>query len=207
MRYAYLHGFASGPRSYKGCLLRERLAGFGVELELPDLAMPSFGGLTYTDALAAIDALGTGPFCFIGSSMGGYLGARFAQLHPDRVARLLLLCPGFDLVSRWPVLIGADAMARWEAEGALALPDRDGGETPVHFGFIEDARQHPAWPDVACPTVIVHGTRDEVVPVESSRTYARGREVTLVEVDDDHGLTGSVELIARTAVEHFGLGG
>jgi uncharacterized protein len=206
LRYAYLHGFASGPRSYKGTLLRQRLAGVGIHLELPDLARPSFAKLTYTDALTAIDDLGQGPFSFIGSSMGGYLAARWAGQNPDRVGRLLLLCPGFDLVTRWPLLVGAESMARWSSEGALMLPDRDGGQTAVHYGFIEDARRHPAFPSVTCPTVIVHGVRDEVVPVESSRVYARTHEAQLVEVDDDHGLAASVDRIEELALRHFGFG-
>jgi pimeloyl-ACP methyl ester carboxylesterase len=30
----------------------------------------------------------------IGSSMGGYIAARYAELHPEQVAKLVLLCPG-----------------------------------------------------------------------------------------------------------------
>lgn len=207
MRYAYLHGFASGPKSYKGTRLRERFATLGVEFELPDLTRPSFEKLTYTAALAAISALGEGPWCFIGSSMGGYLAARFAEQHPSRVHRLVLLCPGFDLVTRWPVLVGTEGMARWEAEGALPLPDRHGIDTPVHYGFLEDARTYPPFPEVPCPTVIIHGTRDEIVPIDSSRSYAGHRpHVQLVEVDDDHGLAATTDRIGDIAIEHFGLG-
>ena len=39
-----------------------------------------------------------------------------------------------------------------------------------------------------CRTAIVHGTRDEVIPIALSRDYARRFAVELVEVDDDHGL-------------------
>lgn len=37
-------------------------------------------------------------FCLIGSSMGGYLSCRWAQLHPERVESLFLLCPAFHFV-------------------------------------------------------------------------------------------------------------
>ena len=30
--------------------------------------------------------------------------ATWAELHPERVERMFLLCPGFDLPSRWPLL-------------------------------------------------------------------------------------------------------
>jgi pimeloyl-ACP methyl ester carboxylesterase len=41
-----------------------------------------------------------------------------------------------------------------------------------------------------CParTIIVHGTRDEMIPIEGSRRFARQHGAELREVDDDHGL-------------------
>lgn len=208
---AYLHGFASGPLSKKGRALAVRLARRGVELRLPDLNRPSFARLTVTGALEAVDDLvESGPpgavWRFIGSSFGGYVATRWAELRPDRVDRLLLLCPGFDLPSRWPHLLGAEDFTRWERDGELLLPDGAGRPTPVHWGFVQDARRHPPYPEVPCPTRIVHGTRDEVVPLEGSRRYAALRpHVELVEVDDDHALLESMDTIAGE-VEDFLLG-
>lgn len=218
-RFAYLHGFASGPGSYKGTRIAERwaseLSDQGVHLERPDLNQPSFAELRFTDSLAHLDALdaageGAARWCLIGSSMGGYLAARWAELRPDRVERLVLLCPGFDINRRWMGIFGPAAMARWRAEGELAIPPAHGDEAPtrVHWGFIEDALRHPAWPEVPCPTVIIHGTRDEVVPIASSREYVQTRphlDVELIEVDDDHGLVASLDLIDEVARRHFGL--
>ncbi len=208
-RYAYLHGFASGPRSRKGLALAPAFEAAGAPLERPDLNAPSFARLTYTAALGAIDAVAgeAGRWGFVGSSLGGYLAARWAELHPERVERLVLLCPGFDLVARWPKLVGPAAMTRWMAHGVLTVPDGAGVPTPLHWGFIEDAMTHPRVPEVACPTLIIHGTRDETVPIESSRTYAAARDhVALVEVDDDHTLAASLPQIAAAALAFFGLG-
>ncbi len=209
-RYAYLHGFASGPRSRKALALAPALATTGRRLERPDLNVPSFARLTLTGALSAIDALDAAaspagaPWRLIGSSMGGYLAARWAELHPDRVDRLVLLCPGFRLTERWPHLIGADGMARWRAQGAYTFPDGAGTPTPVHWGFIEDALRHPGVPEVPCPTLIVHGRRDEVVPVALSREYAASRpHVTLLELDDDHALTASLPAIEQAVLAFF----
>lgn len=44
--------------------------------------------------------------------------------------------------------------------------------------------------------LVVHGTRDEVVPIEDSRALARtgnGKSVALVEVDDEHRLASLLE--------------
>lgn len=208
-RYAYLHGFASGPLSRKGQLLARRFAERGLSLELPDLNRPSFAALSPAAALAEVDRFAAeGRWCFVGSSFGGWIAARWAEQHPERVERLVLLCPGFDLASRWPVLFGADRMAEWEREGALELADGAGQLVPVHFGFYVESAALPQWPEVPCETLIVHGTRDEVVPVESSRRYAAARpHVTLVEVDDDHTLMASADRIAEETLRFFGESG
>lgn len=77
----------------------------------------------------------------------------------------------------------------------------------MHWGFYEEALRVPAWPEVPCPTRIVHGTRDAVVPVGSSRRYAAARpHVTLVEVDDAHELAASLDLVAAETLAFFDIG-
>ncbi len=213
IRHGYLHGFASSSLSTKGQALRRFYRERGVEFHTPDLNAPSFAELTYTGMLAAFDEFdrqldaregvepGTTRWRLIGSSMGGYTAARWASLHPERVDRLILLCPAFDFVERWPQLIGPQNFERWRERGRFALPDATGTPVEVHFGLVENARLHPARPEVPCPTTIIHGTRDTVVPISSSREYAEalGDRVRLVEVDDDHLLTGSLATIQMIA--------
>lgn len=209
-QYAYVHGFASSEKSRKAAYLAKVFGAHQRQLLRPNLNRPTFRQLTYSGALEVLDELdqkgGEGKWRFIGSSMGGYLAARWAQLHPERVDRLVLLCPGFNLVERWPKLVGDHRMKRWEKEGELRLPGPKGKMEPVHWGFIEDARTHPPVPEVPCETIIVHGTRDPTVPVGSSRKYAAARDhVKLYEVDDLHGLIKSVDFIAEKALEFFGI--
>jgi pimeloyl-ACP methyl ester carboxylesterase len=220
IRHAYLHGFASSSQSSKGQALRRHYAASGrAELHTPDLNFPSFAELTYSGMLAAFDAFdrqldaldGSAPgstrWRLIGSSMGGWVTARWAELHPERVDRVLLLCPAFDFTQRWPLLLGADAFARWRAQGSLPMPDATKQLVDVHFGLYRDAEQQPARPPTPCPTVLVHGTRDTVVPIDSSREYAAAHgNVELVEVDDDHLLVASLPLLARI-VDEFLLAG
>ncbi len=212
-RYAHLHGFSSSANSSKGLELRRRFAERGLELELPDLNHPSFAELTFTTALEALDAMHarTGgdagePWCLSGSSMGGYMAARWAELHPGRVERLLLLCPAFALVDRWPALLGEDSMTKWEREGSFPLPDGMGQLQPVHWKLIEDARTHPKVPEPSVPIRIIHGRQDVVIPIASSQGFvARHPEVQLIEVDDDHVLARSMDTIAGQAFEFYGL--
>ncbi|MCB9730729.1 MAG: alpha/beta fold hydrolase [Deltaproteobacteria bacterium] len=209
---AYLHGFASSPDSIKGTRLAAVLEGLGQDLHRPDLTRPDFAHLTLSAALEALDRMdaahgGGARWALIGSSLGGYLAARWAELHPDRVERLVLLCPAFEMNAWWPRVVGAQGMTSWRAHGRLALPDAHGVPTPVHWGFIEDAMTHPAFPEVPCPTLIIHGTADATIPVETSMTYAASRDrVRLVTLEDDHALTASLATIIDLVVAELGLG-
>lgn len=179
-------------------------------MDLLDGNVPSFETMTYSASLAMLTTHDhqTHPpaWRLAGSSMGGYLVARWAQLHPERVDRLVLLCPGFDLQARWPRLVGPAAFRAWERTGTHDVDDGSGTMRALHWEFVVDSRRHPPYPEVECPTLIVHGTRDEIVPVDMSRQYAAGRDhVRLVEVDDDHLLARSADVIVRETEAFFGL--
>ena len=211
--YAYLHGFASGPKSKKGIHLRSFLKKYGVDLHLPDLNGSTFSELTYTGALDILTALdrelmasGSFKWRLIGSSMGGYLAARWAELHPNVVDKMILLCPGFNLVERWPVIFGEQVFERWEERGMRMVPDGSGTPTPLHWGFIEDARMHPGEPENMHPTCIIHGRQDEVVPFAGSQQYALLNDrVSLIATDDDHYLMKSLEPIEESVLSFFQL--
>ena len=118
--YAYLHGFASGSLSSKGQLFKALFAEHGVTMHTPDLNVPDFGRLTVTGALEAVDALVAsqpdGKWRFVGSSMGGWLASLWAARNPEQVDSMCLLCPGFNLLERWPEMIGAQAVDEWERQ-------------------------------------------------------------------------------------------
>lgn len=210
MRRAYLHGFGGSPLSKKGLLLCQAFESAGLELLKPDLNAPSFAELSPRAMLGVLDKLdaergdeqGWG---FVGSSLGGWLAARWAELHPARVARLLLLCPAFNLASRWPELLLPGAMDKWQRDGSLLMPDSAGTPTRVHYRFYKESREEPAWPSVSCPTLIIHGTRDPTVLIDGSRRYAAEHDnVGLIEVDDVHDLLASQELIVERALDWLG---
>lgn len=208
-RYAYLHGFASSPQSYKGMVLARAFARHGATLELPDLNRPSFARLTMTDMLDALDRMdaeadGEQEWRLVGSSLGGYLAALWAQYNGLRVDRLVLLCPGFGLQDRWDALVGAGGLPRWRAEGEREFPDAEGRSVGVHFELVEDLEMYPRVPEVPCPTLILHGTADAVVPVQQSRDYARQRpHVRLVELDDGHELRDSIFRVEKEILSFF----
>jgi pimeloyl-ACP methyl ester carboxylesterase len=206
MQRAYLHGFASGPLSKKGQALKHAFEMRGASFHLPDLNAPSFRELSVRAMLRAVDALdaahGTDEgWGFVGSSLGGWVAARWAELHPGRVKRLVLLCPAFDIETRWPTLMPPGSMERWQRDGTIFVRDGAGKLEPMHYRFYQEACEEPAWPAVPCPTLIVHGTRDDRVPIESSRRYVSEHPaVELFEVDDGHDLLASQDLVVERAL-------
>ncbi len=196
-----LHGFASSPRSRKNEHLRPRFAARGIDLVTPDLNQPSFSTLSFDAMVHEVTrtwrAQGERPLRMIGSSLGGYVAALFAATHPERVDRLVLLCPAFDLSSRWRDLIEPARMEEWRQTGALAFDDATGQSVRVHYGFFVEGLDVPTFPRVTCPTIVIHGRTDETVPVAQSARYALETPAVreLVLVNDGHDLLGSLPVI------------
>jgi len=177
--YAYLHGYGSSPTSKKGMLLREVFTRHGQVLHLPDLNRPSSTNVTLGGQLLAVDELARAHpeitrWSFIGSSMGGWTAARWASLHPRRMHHLLLLCPGFELLTRWRTLVE-------DGDAHPAVPSVPCPTVIVHG-------KH----DVTVP-----------IAVSRRYAEAHPGHVRLVEVDDDHLLMKSTALIEQLAVEHL----
>ena len=51
-----------------------------------------------------------------------------------------------------------------------------------------------SWPELAHPTVIIHGIPDDIVPIENSRKVAESNDkiVKLIEVDDNHRMQKAI---------------
>ena len=223
--FAYCHGFLSGPTSSKGRFLGSFLASRGAsELSLLALNGPTGepAALSHSGALQAIDdhwqatqhQTPGARLCLIGSSFGGWAAAAYASRHPSRVSRLLLLCPGFELAHRWEAIVGgSEALAQWERDGerSFLMPHT---RAPVSIPWRLAADSMSLAPEVAaplvrCPTTIVHGLHDDVVPLEVSRRFAARSKpfARLVAVDDDHWLCqpATLQRIADVAAELFEL--
>ncbi|MBS0364547.1 MAG: alpha/beta hydrolase [Proteobacteria bacterium] len=62
---------------------------------------------------------------------------------------------------------------------------------------------HPGLPD--CPTALVHGWRDEVVPYEHSMRFAKANKAALHLLEGDHRLLDQIRVI-QYLFEHFLIG-
>ncbi len=103
------------------------------------------------EVLAAVDHLTEGPLILIGSSMGGWLALHLALLRPERMRALVGIAAAPDFTN-WGFSGGQDAEQRglalgfWQSGQQLLLLDK---EVPID-----------------CPVRLLHGERDEEVPLE-----------------------------------------
>ena len=89
----YLHGFNSSPQSHKAQVMARYFAARGLQAHYACPALPPLAA----DAIATVEALMArhpgAPFCFAGSSLGGYYATWLAEQHD---ARAVLLNPAID---------------------------------------------------------------------------------------------------------------
>jgi uncharacterized protein len=199
----YLHGFASGPSSSKARAFHDALTAEGVPVSVPDLAQGDFSNLTISRQLTVLERVaGDGAVRLVGSSMGGYLAALFAARHPT-VERLVLLAPAFRFHQRWIERLGDNEIDRWRREDSLSVYHyAEGGMRSLRFRLLEDAAQYADFPEFSQPTLIFHGRKDDIVPVQYSEAFAAGRPNVRLEVlDAGHDLLNVLPEITRKSVE------
>lgn len=197
MRIVYLHGFASGPQSNKAQFFRAKFAELGIAAKIPQLDEGNFETLTVSGQLRVIDkAVGSDnvvladKVVLMGSSLGGYLAAAYAARHTN-IEKLVLLAPAFQFPSRWRKRFAGEEMAEWQRAGTKPFfhyafkADRSLG-----YQFVEDAVQFEDEPDFHQPALILHGTRDDVVPAEVSVQFANSHPNARIQlVESGHELT------------------
>jgi uncharacterized protein len=205
MRVVYLHGFASSPQSTKARFFERKFSEAGVPFEAPALDRGSFEKLTITGQLEVIDkavsrTAATGDVVVLmGSSLGGYLAALYADDHPQAVDRLVLMAPAFGFLERWKTRFSPQEMAEWKRQGwAPVFHYGTRTERRLGYQFVEDGARYPPAPDFHQRALILHGRSDAVVPSQASYDYALDHSHTrLVMLDSGHELTDVVEEMWR----------
>jgi hypothetical protein len=210
MRVVYLHGFASSPQSSKARFFGSKFAEAGVAFDAPQLDQGEFRNLTISSQMLVVgnavcahrERLAKGePLVLMGSSLGGYLAALYAERYPKAVDRLVLLAPAFQFLQRWRERLGAQGIEQWKRDGSVPIYHY-GSKTEQRLGyqFLEDAAQYEAAPDFHQRALILHGTEDTVVPCQVSHDFAlEHTRVRLALFKSGHELIDVLEGLWREA--------
>ena len=197
MRVLWAHGLWGRPDGSKPTHISGNL---GWEVE--GLVMSRLGWSIDDQTSLVLEAIGDG--CqhdvLMGSSYGALALANASETLPESDLRLVLMAPAFGMREGFERLIGEDLVSRWQLGGSLPFThDGTDEEVVLSWGFME-ALGHRSWPELRHPTVIIHGSGDDIVPLENSLKVAQSPLVNLIEVEDDHRLHESLGIIPE-AVE------
>ncbi len=130
----------------------------------------------------------------IGSSLGALVALHFAHRY-GMVEKMLLLAPALCYEPRG---LTETQQEEWKRRGeGEVFHYHFNQKIPVWYDFHLDGLRYSSFIHPPIPITIIHGMRDDIVPVEESRDYANRYPslVTLVEVDSDHLLYDHLELI------------
>lgn len=121
------------------------------------------------------ELIGVERVSLLGASFGGGICAYYAAKRPDEVERLVLLNPQLDYkrrtVDNTPFWendhLTPEAAQQLAEQGYLAFsPTLRHGRAIFHEVFWFDLDE--AIPQITAPTLLVHGTKDTLVPIEST---------------------------------------
>jgi 3-oxoadipate enol-lactonase/4-carboxymuconolactone decarboxylase len=184
------------------------------------------------DALGVLDELGIRRAHVAGLSLGGMVAMWLASHHPDRVARLVLICTSAYLppAAGWldrattvraqgPGAITAPVVARWltpelaarDPELVASLHSMIAGTDAQSYAQCCDAIAamdlRPDLPRIAAPTLVLAGSRDPATPPEHAQAIALGIPGARVGVLDPAAHLATAEqpaTIARAMLDHLG---
>ena len=106
----------------------------------------------------------------IGSSFGG-MASIIAAPKTDDLYILALKSPLSDYMSKPLTQEDKNKLKTWKEKGFVEVSDSDGQSRRLNYSFFEDASKTNGYTyaqKIKIPTLIVHGDRDETIPVEQS---------------------------------------
>ncbi|GAC1302708.1 MAG: alpha/beta hydrolase [Ktedonobacteraceae bacterium] len=159
-----------------------------------------------SDALAAwMDAIGLAKATLLGNSMGCQIIANFALRHPERIERAILVAPTMDpkactphhSIGRWLLNIPGEPLSLFPI---VMLDYFQIGLRRFIYAFRYALQDHieEQLPYMHIPTLVVHGSRDPVVPLrcaqEAAELLPNARLVTITGAAHDINYNSPTQL-------------
>ena len=140
-----------------------------------------------------------------GSSHGAYVALNYVRFYPlYNLKRLVLLAPSYNTLTLILDTFGRDKFKEWLEGKKEATIVEEGREVTFIKEWAKDILKNdyeiiegekvkfPSEPPVEI--VIMHGTKDEIVPIKYSELFVSKVKVKkFLKVDDDHGLNESIK--------------
>jgi predicted esterase YcpF (UPF0227 family) len=170
----YLHGFKSGPASFKARLIGDTLAARGRASEYQCPQLPASPAAAIAQAMRIVDGVPPASLCLIGSSLGGY----YATWMAERLGcRAVLLNPAVQPPRELEQYVGisrayhSDAAFEFKAE------------------YVDELRAL-AVPVISLPQryFLIAATGDEVLDWQEMQAHYAGARQLIIQ-GSDHGLS------------------
>jgi pimeloyl-ACP methyl ester carboxylesterase len=170
-RIIYVHGSPSDATAFADELV-EAEPGF----ESISIDRPGYGRARHTGSVGSferqaraiepllVDREGGWPI-LVGHSLGGPIIARAAAMYPERVGGLVIVAGSLDPAlenPRWYNHVAGAPPVRWIMPWMLRVSNDEMMAAPEETRRLAEVLDR-----VRCPVVIVHGTRDGLVPYEN----------------------------------------
>jgi pimeloyl-ACP methyl ester carboxylesterase len=227
----FLHGAGASSAVWLSTLRRVAPVRRAVAFDFPGHGRSSGSASRFEDFLGATGelaaALCLGPSILVGHSLGGLVAQAAALAFPDKVAGLCLVttAPRLAVSSRllariaddwahWPELMeklsySADTPADVRRRSAGLAFSADQDQTLADFQACTGFDAGPRLSEISCPTLVVAGRHDQMVPRPHTAALADGipgaRLLELaaghfpMDEDADAFVAGLLDLVARVA--------
>lgn len=150
-----------------------------------------------------------------GVSFGGYLALKYISEHGDPFKKTVLLSTAVDMYS----VLTASVMKEGDLERLMKGRGRGKEVTagfdrkiPVTAAFLDELRGNDIrgrdFLEYAGDILMIHGTKDEIVPEESARRFADGSLIEYLPVEGaDHRFSGETlrDLFVKYTLDFFDL--
>lgn len=209
----FMHGTLSDKNATKSLFLEE----FCKEKDISFIAFDFIGhgessgeytdgsiGLWFKNASDVLDRVAVGPVILVGSSMGGWISLLTAQAVPERVKAVVGLAAAADFTKEVWEGFSIEQKQELLDKGIIYTPNgwTEKGDPWTKRLFSEAEEFYILRGtdslNVVCPVVLIHGGKDDCVPVKTSFAIMDSLKSEKCKVivlkNSGHRLSGSEEL-------------